>query len=65
MPVPKSKQKVYGQIVGHNINQGKSMEAAKNIADRAVMHKDVNDKSLIKSKKCKGCGKVHKNGEGH
>lgn len=36
MPVPKSKQKKYGMIVGKNINEGKSLEAAKDIADRAI-----------------------------
>jgi len=36
MPVPKGKQKLYGKIVGKNINEGKSLEKAKGIADRAV-----------------------------
>ena len=36
MPVPKGKEKLYGMIVGANINRGKSLEAAKTIADRAV-----------------------------
>lgn len=36
MPVPKSKQKLYGKIVGKNINDGKSLEQAKDIADKAV-----------------------------
>lgn len=38
MPVPKKKQRIYGIIVGKNINEGKSLEAAKNIADRAIKH---------------------------
>lgn len=41
MPVPKSKQKAYGVIVGKNINEGKSLEESKGIADRAVKHKGV------------------------
>lgn len=53
MPVPKGKQKVYGAIVGKNINTGKSMEESKNIADRAVKHKEVSDKNL-KPRKGKG-----------
>lgn len=41
MPVPKKKQKVYGVIVGAMRNKGKSLEEAKDIADRAVKHKEV------------------------
>jgi hypothetical protein len=36
MPVPKGKEKLYGKIVGVNINRGRSLAAAKDIADRAV-----------------------------
>jgi len=36
MPVPKDKEKLYGQIVGHNINSGKSFSKAKAIADKAI-----------------------------
>jgi hypothetical protein len=36
MPVPKKKQKLYGKVVGHMINSGKSLEEAKDIADKAV-----------------------------
>lgn len=36
MPVPKDKQKLYGKIVGFNINHGKSAEEAKKIADAAI-----------------------------
>ena len=39
MPVPKGKEKLYGKIVGANINRGKSLEDAKDIADRAVSKK--------------------------
>jgi len=39
MPVPKGKQKLYGKIVGKNINEGKSLEKSKDIADRAVVSK--------------------------
>ena len=51
MPIEKGKQEVYGRIVGHEINQGMSLEKAKNIADRAVKHKDVSDKKLTKKRK--------------
>lgn len=53
MPIEKGKQEVYGRIVGHEINEGMSLEKAKNIADRAVKHKDVNDKGLTKKRKKK------------
>jgi len=36
MPVPKGKEKQYGMIVGKNINAGKSLAEAKDIADSAV-----------------------------
>ena len=36
MPVPKDKQELFGKVVGRMINEGKSQEEAKNIADRAV-----------------------------
>jgi hypothetical protein len=45
MPVPKSKEKLYGKIVGKNINEGKSVSEAKNIADRAVKVKKEKKKS--------------------
>lgn len=50
MPVPKGKKKVYGRIVGANINRGLSLEEAKDIADRAVKHKEVKDKGLKKGR---------------
>lgn len=56
MPVPKDKEKLYGMIVGKNINEGKSLEASKNIADRAIIGKK--DKASS-NKKCKICGKQH------
>lgn len=37
MPVPKGKQDLYGKIVGHMQNLGKSREESKDIADRAVV----------------------------
>lgn len=40
MPVPKDKQDVYGKIVGKNINSGKSLSAAKRVADKAIKHDD-------------------------
>lgn len=39
MPVPKDKQELYGKIVGHMINKGKTLEEAKKIADKAVKKK--------------------------
>jgi hypothetical protein len=39
MPVPKSKQKLYGKVVGHMQNVGYGYEEAKDIADRAVKSK--------------------------
>lgn len=36
MPVPKKQRELYGKIVGHMINQGKSPAEAKNIADAAI-----------------------------
>ena len=53
MPVPKGKQKKYGKIVGANINRGKSLEEAKDIADRAVKH-DGKGKNNKKAKAKKG-----------
>jgi len=50
MPVPKKKQELYGKIVGHMQNLGKSLEEAKNIADRAIKH-DVHKTLGIPSKK--------------
>ncbi len=37
MPVTKGKQALYGKIVGHMQNLGKSLDESKNIADRAVV----------------------------
>lgn len=54
VPVPKDKEKLYGMIVGKNINSGKSLEASKNIADRAIVGKKSSN-----GKKCKICGKQH------
>lgn len=56
MPVDKKKQKAYGVIVGKNINEGKSLEESKKVADRAIKHKEVVKsigKLLGKSKKGK------------
>lgn len=39
MPVPKDKQDMYGKVVGKNINSGKSLSAAKKIADKAIRDK--------------------------
>jgi hypothetical protein len=38
MPIPKDRksQDLYSKVVGRNINEGKSREEAKRIADRAV-----------------------------
>ena len=36
MPVPPGKEDLYGKVVGHMLNMGKSHEEAKAIADRAV-----------------------------
>lgn len=51
MPIPKSKQKEYGKIVGHLINMGDSLESAKNKADSAIEKKEPVKK--VKSKKAK------------
>lgn len=54
MPVPKKKQKAYGVIVGAMQNKGKSMEESKDIADKAIKHKEViksTAKTLKKAKK--------------
>lgn len=53
MPVPKGKQKIYGRILGRMINSGKSKDEAKDIADRAVKHKEVKDSNLKSKKKGK------------
>jgi hypothetical protein len=39
MPVPRKKRKLYSKVVGHMQNLGKSLDAAKDIADRAVHSK--------------------------
>lgn len=39
MPVPKNKQKQFRIIVATNVTRGKSLEAAKQIADKAVKTK--------------------------
>ena len=36
MPVPKAQRELYGKIVGHMINSGKSLATAKKIADAAI-----------------------------
>lgn len=36
MPIPKDKQNLYGKVIGHNLNQGKSKQEAKEIAEAAV-----------------------------
>lgn len=36
MPIPKGKAKLYGKILGHNLNLGKSRAEAKSIAEAAV-----------------------------
>ena len=56
MPIPKGKQKLYSKVIGHMINSGKSQGEAKAIAEAAVRPG---------YQRCKGCGKVHGNGEGH
>lgn len=48
MPVPKGKERIYGVIVGKNINEGQSLTQAKHIADKAMKDKTVNDKALPK-----------------
>jgi len=81
MPVPKGKHDIYGRIVGHMINTGKSMEKAKNIADKAVKKKGVSDKGLTptkvgnirtrdhgpatQGKTCGVCGMHHAEGYNH
>lgn len=50
MPVPKDKEKLYGKVVGKNINEGKSMEQAKQIADKAVSSPKVSTRKKGKSK---------------
>jgi len=63
MPVPKGKEEMYGKVLGHNRNMGKSMEESKAIADRAVKSKSNVRKDT--GKKCQACGKVHKHGDMH
>lgn len=36
MPVPKDKQKLFGKVIGKNLNEGKSKEVAKENAEKAV-----------------------------
>jgi hypothetical protein len=36
MPIPKNKQKLYGKVIGFNLNRGKPYEEAKSIAEAAV-----------------------------
>ena len=60
MPVPKGKQALYGKVVGHMINTGRSITEAKNIADKAVSSKDSTS-----VKKCAVCGKQHDKGSWH
>lgn len=42
MPIKKEDQDLYGKIVGKNINSGKSLNAAKRIADKAVKSNNHN-----------------------
>lgn len=53
MPVPAGKKKMYGVIMGANINRGKSKAQAKAIAEKAMMDPKVSDKKLKKKKKSK------------
>lgn len=39
MPIPDGKEHLFGMIIGHMINTGKSYEESKSIAERAVMGK--------------------------
>ena len=41
MPVPKSKQSLYGKVVGANMNRGKSLSESKDIADKAIQVKTI------------------------
>lgn len=47
MPVPKDKQDLYGKIVGKNINSGKSLSAAKRIADKAIKSDNLHKKKKV------------------
>jgi hypothetical protein len=54
MPVPKSKEKKYGMIVGHLQNEGYSLEEAKKKTDKALnikKSKDHKEKKLRKNTK--------------
>ncbi len=51
MPVPKDKQALYGKIVGHMMNKGKSLDEAKDIADRAIKHHDGDKRGNGEGKK--------------
>lgn len=54
MPIPKDKQEEYGIIAATMQKRGKSLEEAKDIADRAVMgkkHKSQGAKRRMKGSK--------------
>ena len=48
MPVPKKKEKAYGVIVGAMQNKGKSLNDAKNIADKAIKSPKLKEQSFKK-----------------
>lgn len=49
MPVPKSKEKIYGRIVGHLQNLGYSLTQAKKKTDKAISdHPDLGKKKKKK-----------------
>jgi hypothetical protein len=54
MPVPKSKKKLYGKVVGHMQNVGYGYEEAKDIADRAVKAKPKGTRKKVAKGKGKG-----------
>lgn len=79
MPVPKGKQELYGKVVGRNINAGKSLAAAKKIADRAIASEQRKNDEAHKAyrsdheppkpgrprENCKVCGCCHSDGSWH
>jgi hypothetical protein len=55
MPVPKSKENIYGKIVGHLQNLGYSLKVAKEKTDKAIKdHPDLGAKRKKKPAKKKG-----------
>jgi hypothetical protein len=56
MPIPKQYEELYGKIIGHMINIGKSHEEAKAIAEKAIADKSGN---MIPKAKKKKKGKKH------